>query len=529
MSLTGLGPLMRLALRRDRVLLPVCAVALAAFAVGSAKATVDLYPSAAAARAGLGSVLTSPALVALYGPASAGSLAGLSVLKTALMGAVFVGILAYAIVRRHTRVEEEAGRLELLESGVVGRQAPLTAALVVAGGAVVLTSLLTAAGMLGLGFDVGGSVAFGLAWCGVGLVMMGVTAVAAQLTASARGASGWALGVLAAAFGLRAIGDVASGFGALSWISPLGWASKMGAYDQDRYWVFGLSLVLCVALVGAAFWLLDHRDLDAGMLPARPGPARASSWLAGPQSLAWRLDRPTVIGWSIAGAVLGAVVGALVPSVQKMLTDPSVAQMLRRLGGGAGSLQQIYVATELRFVAAGCAAAGVALALRLATEERSGRAETVLAEAVSRGRWLAVNVVVAMVTPTVIVIGAAAIIGGLGHRLAWDAPTVWQCVVAALACAAAIWVVVAAALLVVGVGPRFAAAAWVVLAAAFLLGEFGSTLALPQWLIDVSPFAHMSVLPMGHLQVLPWFVLTVVAAALIAASFAVHRRRDIPG
>ena len=48
------------------------------------------------------------------------------------MGSVFVGLLAFAIVRRHTRVEEEDGRLELVGAGAVGRQAPLTAAVLLA-------------------------------------------------------------------------------------------------------------------------------------------------------------------------------------------------------------------------------------------------------------------------------------------------------------------------------------------------------------------------------------------------------------
>lgn len=525
--MTGLGVLVRVALRRDRVLIPVCALGLAAFAVGSAKATVDLYPNADAARAGLGSVLTSPALVALYGPASANSLAGLSVLKTALMGAVFVGILAYGLVRRHTRVEEEAGRLELIQSGVVDRRSPLSAAIFVALIAVVLTSVVTAAGLATLGFDVRGSIAFGLAWCGVGIVMMAVTAVAAQLTSSARGASAWALGALGVAFLMRAIGDVSSSLDVLSWLSPVGWASKISAYDANRLWVFLLSLAFAVVLVVVAFMLLDRRDLGSGVLAARPGRARASIGLRSPQALVWRLDRPTAIGWTLVAVVLGLVVGGLVSSVQQMLQDPSIVDMLRKLGGGAGTLQELYVGTELRFVSVAFAACGVALALHLAAEERTGRTEIVLATAQSRGRWFGSHAAVALVVPSVLVLLMAAIIGGLGQHLASDAPSLRQCLVAGLVCLPAVWVVVAIGLALVGAGPQYAIGAWVVLAIAFVLGEFGSTLGLPNWLQDVSPFAHASVLPMGQPSWTPWVVLTVVAAVIIALGAAAHRTRDL--
>ena len=156
-SLTGTGILLRLAWRRDRVLIPASLLALTALSVGSAQATIDLYPTDQAAVDGLGSVLGNPSIVAMYGPIAAENRDALSVFKTVLMGAVFVGLLAYAVVRRHTRVEEEVGRLELVGAGVVGRRAPLTAAMTLASLAVVGAGLLTTAGLIAVGLDATGS------------------------------------------------------------------------------------------------------------------------------------------------------------------------------------------------------------------------------------------------------------------------------------------------------------------------------------------------------------------------------------
>jgi ABC-2 type transport system permease protein len=195
-ALSGTGPLLGLALRRDRMLIPASVIALTIYAVGSAQATVALYADAQTAMAELGSVLNSPSTLTLYGPATTTSIEGLSIFKTLLMGSVFVGLLAFAIVRRHTRVEEEDGRLELVGAGAVGRQAPLTAAVLLAIATTVLVGALSAGGMAALGFPARGSLAFGAAWAISGLLMTGVTAVACQLTATARGATGWALGTL---------------------------------------------------------------------------------------------------------------------------------------------------------------------------------------------------------------------------------------------------------------------------------------------------------------------------------------------
>ena len=43
--------------------------------------------------------------------------------------------------------------------------------------------------------------------------------------------------------------------------------------------------------------------------------------------------------------------------------------MLRKLGGGAGSIIDIFFATELHFAAVGAAALGIALVTRMRTEE----------------------------------------------------------------------------------------------------------------------------------------------------------------
>ena len=66
-AVSGTGPLLALALRRDRVLIPLSALALTAYSVGSAKATVALYSDAASAMKDLGSALNSPSTLTLYG------------------------------------------------------------------------------------------------------------------------------------------------------------------------------------------------------------------------------------------------------------------------------------------------------------------------------------------------------------------------------------------------------------------------------------------------------------------------------
>ena len=202
--------LLRLAARRDRVLVPVSAFGLAAFVALSAKATFELFPDLGAAQASMAPTLSNPALVAMYGPISSLGIDSIATFKSVLLGGVFLALLAYVVVRRHTRTEEEAGRLELLGAGVVGRRAALTAAVLLGTAAVLLTVVLTVVWSIAVGLDPAGSVALGVTWLVIGLSWVGVTAVAAQLTSSTRGTAGWSLGALAVAFLVRAVGDTAA-------------------------------------------------------------------------------------------------------------------------------------------------------------------------------------------------------------------------------------------------------------------------------------------------------------------------------
>ncbi|MGZ4509576.1 MAG: hypothetical protein ACXVX0_20220, partial [Blastococcus sp.] len=189
-ALAGTGALVRLGLRRDRILLPSWLAVFVLMAASSAVATVDLYPSVAERMAAADAVNRSQALVAMYGrvydPSSIGAI---SMIKMGGIGAVFVALLAIVLTVRHTRADEESGRLELVGAAATGRHAPLAAGLTVVVLTNVVLALLTGLSLTATGLPLDGSFAFGAAWGGVGLAFAAIAAVAAQLTTSARTAT----------------------------------------------------------------------------------------------------------------------------------------------------------------------------------------------------------------------------------------------------------------------------------------------------------------------------------------------------
>ncbi|MBM6402883.1 polyketide antibiotic transporter [Phycicoccus sp. CSK15P-2] len=529
-GLAGTGRLLRFALRRDRVLVPASLLGLVLLSVGSARATLDLYPDDESVAGELAGIIANPAVLALYGPVSSQTADAFAVFKTVMMGAVLTSVLAIVVVRRHTRTEEEDGRLELLAAGAVGRWAPLASAVVLAVAAVLLASGLSAAGLAGLGMDAAGSVAFGAAWLTAGLSAVGIAAVATQVASTTRGAGGLAFGTLGAAYVLRAVDDAVddgSVLRGLGWVSPLGWAGRVEAYGADRTWLLGAGALVLVVGLAVAVLVNGRRDLGAGLLPARNGPRRAGSLLSGPGGLVTRLATGSIVGWTVGLVVGGVVIGSLLGSVGDLADNPQMQSMLEALGGSAGTVEDIFLATETKFVAALVAAAGIALVLRLAAAERSGTGESVLTTPTTRTAWYGSHVALGVALPTMLLVVLGSVVGLLGPRTSNAAPGFRETMAAALSTLPAVWVLVGVAALLVGAAPRYAAAAWGVGLVAFLVGELGPTMQIPGWVVDLSPFAHLSQLPGGTFAVAEAVGLTAVAVALVAAGAVAYSRRDV--
>lgn len=523
--MNGWTLLLRMALRRDRLLIPSWVAVFVVVSFGSAAATESLYGDPVSLAAAGHAVNATPALVALYGPIyDVTALGAIGMMKMNAMGAALVGLLGLLLVIRHTRADEEVGRTELAASGAVGRHAALAAALGTAALTVVAVGGLSAGALAAAGLPLGGSLTLGAAWAVCGLVFTAVGGVAAQLATSARASRGIAVAALLAAYVLRAVGDT-SGPAWLTWASPVGWSQQMRAYAGDRWWPAAFALLAAAAVAAVAVLVEQRRDLGAGVLADRAGPAHGGP--TGPLSLAWRLHRLALAGWASGFALLGFLLGSIASSVPQFLEGaPAAAEMIRALGG-TDRLIDAFLATELDFTALVAAAFAVSLIVRLAGEEAHGRAEEVLATPTGRIRWALAHLAVALLGSAVLIVllGTAA---GLARAL--DTGEVSQLLSvagASLVRIPAAWTMAAVALLLYAASSRAAVYAWAALVGVVVLGEFGPLMRLPDWMQQLSPYRHIPALPGADLEVTPLVVLLAVTAALVAASAVLYRRRDI--
>ena len=530
-TLIGLWPMTRLALRRDRIWWPAWIVALSLQIVVTAGAYESLYPTAAS-RLTLGTTMgANPSLRALYGPAfDLTSAGGFTSWRMGTFAAAFIAMVSFLSVIRHTRAEEEAGRLELLRSGVVGRHAPLAAALLVTVGANLVLAAIVIIGLISEGTPVAGTLALGLGFVACGIVFAGVGAVAAQISENARPARGMAAAVLGAAYVLRALGDSSlSGTWMtwLSWVSPIGWSQQVRAFAGERWWTLGIPLVVGPALIALAVSLEGRRDFGAGLRVSPLGPERAAPGLSTAAGLAWRLQRGSLLSWAIGLAIFAGAIGSVANGVLDLFKGNAQLEAIFRSLGGGQSLIDVFFASVLPLMATIATVHSIQALLRLRSEETENRAEQVLGAAVTRTRLLGSHLVISVASPLVLMTAVGLAAGGAYAASVHDVSRLWAVLGGALVLVPAMWVLTGVTMALVGMAPERTALGWVALAACGLLGQLGPVLQLPDKVLRISPYANVPNLPGGELEPLPLLILSLIALALTAAGVWGFRRRDI--
>jgi ABC-2 type transport system permease protein len=529
-ALVGFGRQLRFVLRLDRVRGVVWFASMLGVVLASTFSVLSLYDTVADRQSYAVLATADVALKAITGPgyglAAAEPTEGAVVMNEVEMYTyVAFALMSVFMLVRHTRAEEDGDRAELVRAAPIGRLTTLAVAGTWVSVLNVIIGVGLAIGLVVAGLPVEGSIAFGTAATGLGLVFVGITAITAQIASSARSARSTASATLGAFFILRAVGDIGSG--RMSWLSPLGWAQSVRPFSGERWWVLGLLLATAVALFATAVRLSARRDLGAGILPQRPGRADAAPSLDGPLALAMRLQRGSVIGWAVGMLVSGYFLGLVADQAEELASNEAVAEMLAM--AGQGSITDIYLGTTMLMMAIIATGFTVGSMLRPRGEERTERAQPVLATPVSRSRWLLDHAAVAA-GGTVLIMAACGLGSGIGYFTSTgDAGRILPLLGSGLVMVVPALVLGAFTAALVGLWPGQSALAWAGVAVVAVIGYLAETLNLPQWVRDVSPFTHVPLVPAVPFDIVPMALLALVTAALLGVALIGLRRRDIGG
>jgi ABC-2 type transport system permease protein len=486
----------------------------------------NLYPDPQSRAALTGEVRANTSFRALLGvPGDLSTPGGYAAWRAGLILGVLAALYAGLGIVVLTRGEEEAGLRELVWAGAVRRQAPLrVAAIGVATGCAVLGAMTTCA-LLGLGARGTGAVVLGAGVAAVGLVFAAVGALMGQVAVTRRAASALTGTVLGVAYLVRMVADTADDRAWLGWLSPPAWLERADPYAANRPGPLVLAVAVAAVLFAAADRLERRRDLGAGLLRPREGPAHGRL-LRTPETLAARVFGASVLGWTAGVAVGAAVVAGIAADVATFAAkDPQTAQLVARLGG-TGDLARSYLGGSYQFIGVLVVVVAVEGALGARREETTGRAEPVLARPVPRSRWLG-SFLLAGLGGAVCAAAGAGIVGAAASaaRSGGDPTGVLEAAANMLPPAVCFGGLACA---LVGLAPRVAAPVGLGLpVVAFLLEYFGRLAELPEAVLTVSPFHHVAPVPAQPVDGAGAITLLVAGAVLSAVGLVAIRRRDL--
>lgn len=523
------GILTRFILRRDRIRFPIWVLSLSALTVLVAEAFTNLYATAEERRL-IAETMQNPAMVAMvgrgYGLANY-TIGAMMAHQMLLFTALAVGVMNILLVARHTRVDEEEGRIELIRSLPTGRLSNLHATMLVLFGMNLLLALIIGFGLYALGIEsmnLEGSLLYGAVLGAAGMIFAAVTAVFAQLSESSRGTIGFSFTVLGVAYLIRAMGD--AGNETLSWFSPLGWVLGAEVYVNNYWWPISLTIGVAIILVMLALYLNAIRDLESGFLPSKPGRTVASNFLQGPLGLTLRLQRTGLVAWAIGMYILGASYGSVLGDLDAFFSGNEMLEKLLTPAQGF-SLTEQYLTMLMSIMAMFCTIPALMAMLKLIGEEKRNRVEHLLSRVVSRTRLMGSSLIVSiavsffMLTCTALGLWSAATVtmeNGIAFGTLYSAAMVYL---------PAMWIMIAVALLLVGFVPKCSSFVWMYLLYSFIVVYLGGLFQFPEWLGNLSPFGQIPKLPVEDMDFLQVSILTLIATVLTIIGFVGYNRRDI--
>lgn len=525
----GTASLMRFILRRDRIRIPVWLLSFAAATVIVAVAFKGLYQNAQERQA-IAETMRNPAMTAMVGPGygldnyTDGAMMAHQML---LMTAVVVGLMSILLVTRHTRSDEEDGRIEMIRSLPVGRLSNLLSTLIVLFSVNVLLAVLTGFSLYALGvetIDLEGSLLYGAALGATGMIFASITAVFAQLSQNARGTIGLSIAALLIAYMVRAFGDVSSE--TLSWFSPLGWILRAEVYVNNYWWPVLLTVAVAVVLAVLALYLNSIRDLGSGFLPSKPGKTKASRLLLSPFGLAMRLQRTGLIAWAIGMFLIGASYGSVLGDLESFFSGIELMEDLLVQSEGFSMTEQFIPMLMSVMAILGTIPALMAM-LKLKSEEKNGRLEHLLGRAVSRNRLMASYIILSLLTSLVMLSLAGLGLGSVGNAMMAEDLSLRMFFGAAMAFLPAAAVMVGVAVLLIGWAPRLTGFVWLYLAFSFVVVYLGGLFQFPAWVQKLSPFGHIAKIPIEEMNFASAMILTGIAAVLIITGMIGYKRRDV--
>jgi ABC-2 type transport system permease protein len=539
------GKLVHFFLKRERIIAAVWIAVLVLFSAALAPGLAQMFPDEQA-RMDVIAIYDNPIMVSMMGPIYGDSTGALYSSMMLLWYIIAVAVMNVFLAIRHTRADEEQGRAEVIRSLPVGRLAGVHAAMLTAVVINAILAVLTGAAMAATrteSMDFAGCMLYGAVAGAVGLVFAAIALVFCQLSQSTSGSAGLSFLTLGVFYMMRAAGDAGSEI--LSLISPLGLALRSKIFMDNSIVPLLLLLIIASAIAALAYKLNQMRDLGQGFIAAKAGANHAAKSLLSPFGLSLRLLRKMVIIWLIvmlcAGASYGTVIGdigsyvsnmpqyleivGLPPEVIEALSDEEIDGLTEEYADMITEYFGVFITGMMTLI--GLIPVLIA-GMAIRTEEKQGRLEQVISSSVSKGRYLCGFVVISFAITVLMQLATAVGLYAVAATGDNNPFTLSGLIAAYSAYLPAMWVMLGAAIFLVGAFPKLTSIIWGYYGlVCFLVFVGGMPDVIPQPLTLLSPMKYVPQLPLESVNWGAMTALTLIAAMLTVAGIIAYRRRDM--
>jgi len=342
----------------------------------------------------------------------------------------------------------------------------------------------------------------------------------------------------------------------LSVISPLGLINRAAPYAAGyESWIpVWITLGVAIVIAAIAYRLNSMRDIDQGIIPARPGRAAASPLLRTSTGLSFRLLRTPLIWFAIGMFVLGAgyasVLGEidefvaqndfyrdllLVPAgidfevMDGMSSEELVSAMNAVVSAAGFTLTELFASMVNNMMALFTLVAPLLFILRAKAEEKSMRTELILATPVCRMKYLGAFACLAFIAAVLLQFLLALGLFSTAQALLPnpDDLSFGFLFEASMVYVPALWVMTALTVLLVGLLPKAIGAIWGYYGYSFIVVFIGRMDIFPSWLRYTTPIGFVPQLPMDETNFAVLALLTAAALILTMAGLVFYRKRDI--
>jgi len=461
-----------------------------------------------------------------YDPVTVGGYSAWRVGGTLAIAAAVFGVLAAV---RALRTEEDTGRMELILTGAIGRGTAYASAMVAIAACVLMLWVAQLAGYLAGGLPAGESAYLALATTSVVPVFVGVGALVSQLAPTRRLALELGSATVGLFLVLRVIADTASGAAWLRWATPLGWAEELRPFTGPHPLVLLLPAAASVLLLASAARIATGRDVGTGLLPANDTAEPRLRLLSSPVAQALRGERGSLSVWLISTGAFAFILGMVSTSISSAGISKSIQREIARIGSGSiltptGYLAFVFIFFVLAVSLFVCAQIGAAR-----QQEADEQLETLLALPVSRGGWLGGRLLLATCA-TVTISGVAGLLTWAGAASQGVHISLPRMLEAGANCVPVALLFLGIAALAYAIVPRASAGiAYGLVTVSFLWDLFGALLGVPRWLVELTPFAHVGLVPVQPFRGAAAVAMVGIGLVAAVAALGLFRRRDLLG